>query len=316
MADRDARRRSLTGARMFEGFEHRNIHVADAAIHCVVGGSGPPLLLLHGFPQNLYMWARVAPMLANEYTVVCADLRGYGGSSKPQGAPDCANYSFRAMAADQRNLMRSLGFDRFHLVGHDRGGRTGHRMALDHPDSVLSLAVLDIVPTHVMFDAVDRHVARAYWHWYFLQQPAPYPEQVIGADPDTFYEGCLFGWGATGADGFDAEQLEQYRKGWRDPAAIHGSCCDYRAGGSIDFELDRADLGRQVQCPALVLSGSAGLMHGLFDMQAVWAPRLANMRFASLPGGHFFVDQFPEDTARVLRAFLADARNGGLQNTR
>nr|Q1JU72.1 RecName: Full=Fluoroacetate dehalogenase [Burkholderia sp.]1Y37_A Chain A, Fluoroacetate Dehalogenase [Burkholderia sp. FA1]1Y37_B Chain B, Fluoroacetate Dehalogenase [Burkholderia sp. FA1]BAE94252.1 fluoroacetate dehalogenase [Burkholderia sp. FA1] len=301
---------------MFEGFERRLVDVGDVTINCVVGGSGPALLLLHGFPQNLHMWARVAPLLANEYTVVCADLRGYGGSSKPVGAPDHANYSFRAMASDQRELMRTLGFERFHLVGHDRGGRTGHRMALDHPDSVLSLAVLDIIPTYVMFEEVDRFVARAYWHWYFLQQPAPYPEKVIGADPDTFYEGCLFGWGATGADGFDPEQLEEYRKQWRDPAAIHGSCCDYRAGGTIDFELDHGDLGRQVQCPALVFSGSAGLMHSLFEMQVVWAPRLANMRFASLPGGHFFVDRFPDDTARILREFLSDARSGIHQTER
>ena len=289
---------------MFEGFQQRRVDVGDVVIHCMVGGSGPGLLLLHGFPQNLYMWAHVAPWLIDEYTVVCADLRGYGGSSKPVGAPDHTNYSFRAMAADQLALMRSLGFEQFHLVGHDRGGRTGHRMALDHPASVLSLAVLDIVPTYVMFDEANRHIARAYWHWYFLQQPAPYPEQVIAADPDTFYEGCLFGWGATGAEAFDPDQLEQYRRGWRDAAAIHGSCCDYRAAGSVDFELDRADLGRQVQCPALVFSGSAGLMHGLFDMQAVWAPRLANMRQASLPGGHFFVDQFPKETARILREFL------------
>ncbi len=296
---------------MFEGFQQRRINVGEVEINCMAGGSGPGLLLLHGFPQNLHMWARVAPLLADEYTVVCADLRGYGDSSKPVGALDHANYSFRAMAADQLALMQSLGFDQFHLVGHDRGGRTGHRMALDHPTSVLSLSVLDIVPTYVMFDEVDRNVARAYWHWYFLQQPAPYPEKVIAADPDAFYEGCLFGWGATGTDAFDAEQLEQYRKGWRDLAAIHGSCCDYRAGGSVDFELDRADLGRQVQCPALVFSGSAGLMHGLFDMQAVWAPRLANMRVAALPGGHFFVDQFPHDTARVLRNFLAGVRGDG-----
>jgi len=293
---------------MFEGFQRRRVEVADVAINCVVGGSGPALLLLHGFPQNLYMWARVAPLLAHTHTVVCADLRGYGDSSKPVGRPDHANYSFRAMADDQLAVMRSLGFDRFHVVGHDRGGRTGHRMALDHPDSVLSLAVLDIVPTYVMFDEVDRHLARAYWHWYFLQQPAPYPEKIIAADPDTFYEGCLFGWGATGAEGFDPEQLAAYRRTWRDPAAIHGSCCDYRAAGTVDFELDRADLGRQVQCPSLVLSGAAGLMHRLFDMQAVWAPRLADMRFASLPGAHFFVDQFPEETARIVRDFLADAR--------
>ena len=294
---------------MFEGFTAHQISVGDVQIHCRVGGHGPGLLLLHGYPQNLYLWARVALLLARDHTVVCADLRGYGASSKPTGAPDHANYSFRAMADDQLAVMRALGFERFHLVGHDRGGRTAHRLALDHPASVLSLAVLDIVPTYLMFDQVDRHLAQVYWHWYFLQQPAPYPERVIGADPDTFYEGCLFGWGAMGADAFDPEQLERYRQAWRDPAAIHGSCCDYRAAATVDFELDRADLGRQVQCPALVLSGASGLMNRMFDMGAVWAPRLADMRLATVPGGHFFIDQHPAETAEVLRDFLQQARH-------
>ena len=290
---------------MFEGFQQRLVDVGEVQIDCCIGGSGPPLLLLHGFPQNRFMWARTAPRLAEHHTVVCADLRGYGGSSKPVGAPDLANYSFRAMAADQVALMRSFGFERFDLVGHDRGARTAHRLALDHGARVRALALLDIVPTHVMFSEVDRHVARAYWHWYFLQQPFPYPEDVIAANPDRFYEGCLVGWGATGLDAFEPEQLERYRVGWRSREAIHGSCCDYRAAASVDFELDTRDLGRMVDCPTLVFSGSAGLMHGLFDMQRVWSSRCRDPRFTTLPGGHFFVDQFPHETADALHAFLA-----------
>ena len=290
---------------MFRGFEPRLIAVGDQVIHCMVGGAGKPLLLLHGFPQNLHMWAQVAPLLADTYTIVCADLRGYGASSKPQGALDHANYAFRAMAQDQVGLMLALGFDRFHVVGHDRGARTGYRMALDHPDQVLSLSMLDIVPTQVMFEQLSPAIAKAYWHWYFLQQPAPYPERVIAADPDVFYEGCLFGWGATGVQGFDPQQLAQYRKSWRDTQAIHGSCCDYRAGASIDLRHDVADAGRRLDCPSLVITAADGVMNALFDMQAVWAPRLAQAHHASVAGGHFFVDQRPEQTAQLLRAFLA-----------
>jgi haloacetate dehalogenase len=186
---------------MFEGFERRRVETGDGiAINCMVAGNnGPPVLLLHGFPQNLAMWAHVAPLLVRAgFTAVCADLRGYGDSSKPACLADRSNYAFRAMAADQVALMQRLGFARFHMVGHDRGGRTGHRLALDRPDAVLSLAVLDIVPTYAMFMDTNRHVAGAYWHWYFLSQPEHFPERVIGNDPDLFYETCLAGWGRRG----------------------------------------------------------------------------------------------------------------------
>ncbi len=207
---------------MFDGLERERLRIGDLEISYVTAGSGPPVLLLHGYPQNLAMWAKVAPQLAVDFTVVCADLRGYGDSSKPICASDRSNYAFRAMAADQVGLMRALGFERFHVVGHDRGGRTSHRMALDHPDTVLSLAVLDIVPTYAMFMETNRHVSGAYWHWYFLSQPEPFPERLIGADPDFFYETCLAGWGATKVSDFDPEQLADYRRCWRHPAMIHG----------------------------------------------------------------------------------------------
>ncbi len=293
---------------MFVGFQQKLVTIGSIEIACVVGGSGPPVLLLHGFPQNKAMWTRVAPQLAQHFTVVCADLRGYGDSAKPKCLPDRSNYAFRAFAADQLGLMRHLGFEQFHVIGHDRGGRTGHRMALDHPDAVVTLTVMDIVPTYAMFMDTNRKVAGAYWHWYFLSQPEPFPERLIGNDPDFFYETCLFGWGATTISDFDPEMLDDYRRSWRDPKMIHGSCSDYRAAASIDLEHDAADIERRVICPTLVLYGSRGIMAKLFDIPAEWRKRCATLRDESLPGGHFFVDQFPNDTAGVLLRFLNGAR--------
>jgi len=289
---------------MFEGFDRKLVDIGDATINCVVAGSGPPVLMLHGFPQNLAMWAKVAPRLAERFTVVCADLRGYGDSAKPPCADDGSNYSFRAMAADQVALMNALGFDSFHVIGHDRGGRTGHRMALDSPHVVQSLAVLDIVPTYAMFMETNRHIASAYWHWYFLSQPYPFPERMIGADPDFFYETCLVGWGATRIQDFDREMLSEYRRCWRDPEMIRGSCSDYRAAATIDLEHDVADIERMVDCPTLSISGSEGLMHRLFDIGAAWRKRCSRLRAETISGGHFFVDRAPDETVRVLLDFL------------
>ncbi|WP_312860544.1 alpha/beta hydrolase [Neoaquamicrobium sediminum] len=227
----------------------------------------------------------MAPKLAANFTVVCSDLRGYGASSKPHGLPDNSNYSFRAMADDQVGLMEQLGIERFHLIGHDRGGRTGHRMALDHPDKILSLAVLDIVPTLAMFMDTNHRVAGAYWHWYFLSQPEPFPERVIGANPDFFYETCLVGWGATRIGDFDDEMLAAYRRSWRDPHMIHGSCSDYRAAATVDLALDQADINRKIGCPTLVFFGAAGQMAHLFDIPGEWRKRCENVAEASLPGG-------------------------------
>lgn len=285
---------------MFERFATGSFAHQDVTISYVTGGSGPPVLLLHGFPQTKAMWARVAPVLAERFTVVAADLRGYGDSSKPECLPDNSNYSFRALAGDMVALMRSLGHARFHMVGHDRGGRTGHRMALDHPDAVISLAVLDIVPTYAMLMDTNRHVAGAYWHWYYLAQPAPFPEHFIGLDPDYFFETCLVGWGKTRLEDFDTAMLAEYRRCWRNPETIRGMTCDYRAAASIDLAHDTADIATMVQCPALALWGSEGVMHRLFDMKGEWAKRCAHLETAMLPGGHFFVDQLPQDTAEVL----------------
>jgi haloacetate dehalogenase len=289
---------------MFEGFTCGRAQLAGIDIAYVIGGRGPPVLLLHGYPQCKAMWARVAPLLARRFTVVCADLRGYGDSGKPHCAADCSNYAFRTMANDQVALMKMLGFERFHAVGHDRGGRTAHRMALDHAGCLETLTVMDIAPTHTMFMQTDRHLAQAYWHWYFLAQPEPFPETLIARDPDFFYEKSLLGWGAARAEDFDAEMMAEYRRAWRNPEMIHGSCSDYRAAGTVDLEHDTLDLHRRVHCPALVLYGSKGVMARLFDLPAEWRLRLADMTAASLPGGHFFVDQFPDDTARMLEDFL------------
>ena len=289
---------------LYENFRGGRQRVADIDINYVTAGHGPPLLLLHGFPQSLAMWARVAPILATDFTVVCADLRGYDDSSKPKCAPDRSNYSFRAMAGDQVGLMKALGFDRFHVVGHDRGGRTAHRMALDHADAVLSLSVLDIVPTYAMFMETNRHVAGAYWHWYFLSQPEPFPERLIGSDPDFFYETCLVGWGATKLADFDPELVAEYRRCWRKPDMIHGSCSDYRAAASIDLEHDAADIDKKVACPTLALWGGNGVMHKLLDIGDAWRKRCANLSAGALPGGHFFIDQFPAETANILAKFL------------
>jgi haloacetate dehalogenase len=290
---------------VFNDFRRQAVRTA-ITINTVVGGRGDPVLMLHGYPQNLSMWAQVAPALAADHTVVCADLRGYGDSDKPSQDADLANYSFRQMAQDQVDVMRTLGFERFHVVGHDRGARTAHRMALDHPEAVRSLALLDIVPTYEMFQRVDALTAKVYWHWYFLQQPAPYPENIIAANLDHFFEGCLTGWGAMELDDFDPEQLASYRRSWRERDFIFGSGADYRATGEVDVRLDEADLHRKVDCPALVLWGERGIAR-FFDMEQVWSARLSRMRTASLPSGHFFVDQFPARCTRLLRRFLVSA---------
>ena len=277
--------------------------VNGQAIAYTQQGSGPAVLLLHGFPQTRAMWDTVAPRLAEQFTVVTADLRGYGDSSKPD---DMTAMSFREMGSDQVALMRSLGHESFHLVGHDRGARTAHRMALDSPEAVASLTVMDIIPTHLLLGDLHQEVARAYYHWFFLAQPAPFPERMIGADPDYYFESCLLGWGGATLEDFPAEALEAYRKSWRDPACIHAMCNDYRAAIDVDFALDAADLNRQVSCPALVLYGATGAMAKQYDVEATWAPRLANMRATAIPGGHFFVDQHPSETAEALLDFLSE----------
>nr|WP_254911517.1 alpha/beta hydrolase [Sphingomonas sp. CDS-1] len=292
-------------ARYVRGFTKRVIDSGEAEISCVIGGSGEPILLLHGFPQNKAMWARVAAKLSDQYTVICADLRDYGDSSKPQGLADSSNYAFRAMVNDQVHVLRALGFDRTHIAGHDRGGRVAHLMALDHPEAVLSLTVMGIVPTHAMFAQLNKDVASLYWHWFFLSQSTPFPEMIIKANPDYFYETCLAGWGGMDLDALDQEVLSEYRRCWRDSHMIEASCCDYRAAAGIDLEHDSIDFGRKLTCSTLILYGSAGYLPRLFDLAAVWREYTLHLKTVPISGGHFFVDTHSDDVTSVLTKFIA-----------
>lgn len=271
-------------------------------MNLVIGGSGPPVLLLHGYPQTHAMWHAVAPVLARDLTVVAADLRGYGDSSKPESGEDHAGYSKRAMAEDQVEVMAALGFDSFAVVGHDRGGRVAHRMALDHPGLVTRLAVLDIVPTHTVFSNVSKALATDYYHWFFLIQPYDFPERLIGADPDYYLEHKLGGWSA-GDRSFSPEAVAEYRRCFRDPATIHASCEDYRAAASIDLEHDEADLDRRIDCPLLALWGDRGRI-ALFDIRDTWRDRASDVHGRALSCGHFPAEEAPEETADELVAFL------------
>lgn len=261
------------------------------------------MLLLHGYPQNLAEWAHLAPILAENRTVVCADLRGYGDSSKPVALPDYSNYSFRAMAADQVALMRHLGFERFDVVGHDRGGRVSHRMALDWPEQVQSLAVLDLVPTHDLYTRTNKRIASTYWQWYFLPLPAPFPERLIGADPDYYFQNCLVSVGGTGLQAFDERMLSEYRRCWRNPDMIHASCNDYRAGSGIDLVHDQMDLGRKLDCPVLALWGAQGLMQTLMNIEELWQARCNHLQVGTVTGGHWFPEHAAAETAQALLAF-------------
>lgn len=286
---------------ILEGFTAHRAEVNGQTIAYATAGSGPPVLLLHGFPQTHAMWHGIAPTLAKTHTVVAADLRGYGDSSKPQGTE---NYTFREMAADQRALMSHLGHDRFHLIGHDRGARTAHRLALDAEEAILSLTLMDIVPTHLLLDQLNRHVAKGYYHWFYLAQPSPFPETMIGYDPDTFYTSCLTGWGSTKLEEYDPDALEAYRTAWRDADTIRGMCEDYRAALELDFALDTADLDRKLTMPALILYGADGPMGKAYDVAGTWEERLSDIRSAGISGGHFFPDTAPQQTLAALQDFL------------
>jgi haloacetate dehalogenase len=267
-----------------------------------MAGSGPPLLLLHGFLQTRALWAKVAPELARTHTVICPDLRGYGASGKPTGME---NYSFRAMAQDQMALMRHLGFERFDLAGHDRGGRVGHRLALDAPEVLGKLCLMDIIPTHTVLYDLRVDVATSYYHWFFLAQPKPFPETMIGRDADFYYESCLLGWGGATLDDLNPEQLAEYRAAWRDPDTIRAMCDDYRAALVYDLHHDASDLGATVTCPSLILYGADGAMARAYDVSDQWALKCEVIQSRAMPGGHFFVDTHPSETAEALCQFFA-----------
>ena len=289
---------------MFEGFDQHRITTSGAEINLVVGGSGPPLLLLHGYPQSHVMWHKVAPLLAGEFTVVIPDLRGYGDSSKPPGDPDHANYSKRAMAQDQAEVMTQLGFDTFFLAGHDRGARVSHRLTKDHQQRVLKLATMDIIPTHRMFQVVNQAMATATHHWFFLIQPYDYPERMIGANCDYFLRHRFER--APDSSTFPTEAVDEYARCFCDPAAIHATCEDYRAGASIDLEHDEADFDSKVTCPMLALWSATGYTGRSQDMLQVWRDYATNVRGHSLPCGHHLPEEMPDQVYADLRAFLLE----------
>jgi len=289
---------------LFPGFETRRIATSGAEIQLVVGGSGPPLLLLHGYPQTHALWHKVAPRLAERFTVVASDLRGYGDSSKPEGGENHAAYSKRSMARDHVEVMEALGFERYAVAGHDRGGRVAHRMALDHPRRVQKLAVLDISPTRLMYAKTDKAFATAYYHWFFLIQPFDLPERLIGADPVYYLRKKLGGLGSAGLSFFDPRALAEYERCFSDPKTIHATCEDYRAAAAIDLEHDVADATARVECPLLVLWGDKGVVQRLFDPIGEWKSVAAHVRGSALASGHYLPEEAPDATLRELLTFL------------
>lgn len=294
----------------FEGFDARHHAVNGVEIFARVGGrsDGAPLLLLHGYPQTHAIWHRMAQQLAAHYRLVIPDLRGYGRSSKPPGAADHANYSKRAMAADMVALMQELGHERFFVAGHDRGGRVAHRLALDHPQALEKLCVIDIVPTLTMYERTNMAFATYYYHWFYLIQPAPLPERQIGAAPRFYLDWTLSGWGSRGLDYIEPEALRDYAEGFCNAQGIHAACEDYRAAAGIDLEHDRAsrEAGERVQCPLHVLWGERGVVAALFTPLDDWREASAGpVTGSAMPAGHFIPEELPQQTVEALRAFFS-----------
>lgn len=286
----------------FPGFKQRQTATSGTVINFVVGGNGPGLLLLHGYPQTHIIWRKIAPQLSEKFTTVIPDLRGYGDSSKPSDGQNHAAYSKRAMAQDQVELMGSLGFKNFVVVGHDRGGRVAHRLALDHEEAVAKVAVLDIVPTYKLYHTVTKEFAAAYFHWFFLIQPAPFPETLIANNVEFYLKAWFFEGIYPGA--VDSQAFAEYLRSFRDPATIHASCEDYRAAASIDLDHDAVDLDRKISCPVLALWAEQGLMHRLFNVLDTWRERASNVNGKPLPGGHYLPEESPQAVLQELTKFL------------
>lgn len=282
-------------------FRQEKVDLKDVSINVVVGGKGPPLLLLHGYPQTHVMWHKISPQLANDFTLVIPDLRGYGDSSKPPEGENHVAYSKRVMAQDQIDVMAKLGFTKFAMVAHDRGARVGHRLALDHQDSVSKLVLMDVLPTLYLYRTANEKFGRAYWHWFFLIRPAPFPETLIGHDPEFFLKAFL---GALVPKSITPEAFGEYLRCFRDPASIHGSCEDYRAGATIDLTHDEADLDKKIQCPLLVLWGEKGFLGPNYDILGVWRERAINVSGKGIAASHFFAEEAPEATVAEVRRFL------------
>jgi len=292
----------------FPGFAQKLITIPSddgpIEIACQVGGSGPALLLLHGFPQTHVIWRHVAPELAKHYTVIASDLRGYGGSSKPHGKADHSTYSKRAMAADQVALMRALGHEQFFLLGHDRGGRVSHRMAMDYPETIPKLMVLDISPTLTMYENTTMEFAKGYWHWFFLIQPEPIPETIIGANPQYWLKNHMGRHAGTGI--FSPDAWAEYLAGASNPQSMHAMCEDYRAAATIDLVHDRADreLGKKIQIPLHVLWGEHGLVHKCFKPLEDWKRVSTQVTGKAVPCGHYIPEELPAELIDEARQFF------------
>jgi len=289
---------------MFPDFIHDRFSHQGIDIQYVIKGDGPPLLLLHGYPQSHVMWHKIAPTLAESFRVVASDLRGYGDSSKPPTQEDHSPYSKRATANDQIALMHHLGFSAFHVVGHDRGGRVAHRMALDHPEAIKRLVVMDIAPTYAMYTTTDMEFAKAYYHWFFLIQPYDLPERMIGADAKTFLEKKFQQWGRD-SGAFTDEAIQEYLRCWT-PETIHASCEDYRASASIDLVHDQVDIdqGNKIQCPLLCLWGKKGFVGNKYDVVAEWKRWADDVCGFGVDCGHYLPEEAPEETLEALLGFL------------
>lgn len=291
---------------MFDGFSEFDIEVSDTTIHGRVGGEGPPLLLLHGIPETHMMWHRVAPMLAERYTVVATDLRGFGDSGKPPTADNHSPYSMRTIARDQVEVMAAMGHSTFGVAGHDRGARCAYRMALDHPDTVSKLAVLDIVPTGDAFDNADMEFSTGYWVWSFLAAPAPIPETLIGHSPKTIVDYMLDSW-STNPSAFPDEVRAHYVEKFSSPDAIHAICEEYRAAATIDYSLDAADKGnRQIGCPVLALWDEEGAVEAWYEPLDIWRQWARDVRGKAIWGGHFLPEENPKEVASELVQFFGE----------
>jgi haloacetate dehalogenase len=292
---------------LFPSFKSELIHVNGVQIMARIGGSGAPLLLLHGHPQTHAIWHRIAPQLAASHTVVMTDLRGYGDSSKPQGTPDHSNYAKRTMALDQVEVMRHLGFETFDVLAHDRGARVAHRLALDHPEAVKRMVLLDVAPTLAMYEQTSDAFARAYWHWFFLIQPAPLPERLIEADPAAYVRDVM-GRRSAGLAPFDPQALAEYVRCLALPGTAHGICEDYRASAGIDLAHDRLDLkqGHLLKLPLLVLWGQEGVVHKCFKPLDEWKKVATNVQGEALPCGHYIAEEAPELLMKHVQAFLSE----------
>jgi len=286
-------------------FKASRIDANGVEIAVRTAGDGPPLLLLHGYPQTGYMWHKVAPRLAQNHHVVIADLRGYGDSEKPPTDADHAAYSKRAMAADMIAVMQAFGYAKFDVAGHDRGGRVAHRLARDYPDAVRRLAVLDIAPTLMMYDTTDREFATKYYHWFFLIQPAPLPEKMIGHDPKFYLEQKLRQWGKN-REAITKTAFDDYLRCFSNPATIHASCEDYRAAAGIDLVHDAADNGTKLTMPVLALWGTDGMVGNKYDVVSSWQSVATDVRGHGVPGGHYLAEESPEETFAALSAFFAE----------